>query len=111
MIPPRAPTTSLGAGTAPKNGKFRRRPSSQTARTPTIDTMPRSVVGLSTALRSFVEFKTDMGRLRNRCTTSGQLPFARLERFGRLLAHTREDLALELEVSPGCAHPKASGTL
>src|SRR3954454_10189184 len=116
MIPPSAPTTSLGAGTTPKIGKFRRRPTSQTTRTPPIEMMPRSVVGLHTALRSLAGFKnhmtiTAMGPLMERCTTSRQLPFARLERFGRLLAHSGEDLTLELQVAPGCAHPEASRTL
>ena len=114
MMPPSAPTTSLGAGTAPKNGRLRRRPSSQTARTPTIEMMPRSVVGLNTALRSLREFKTDMRSLRPGGSLRDIMP-APVRPPRTLWPPPRAPPAkispLELEVAPGCAHPEASRTL
>ena len=82
--------TSVGAGTAERNGKCNRRPISQNSRSPRTETRPRR------RLKVVLFFPNAAV-----ATNSGKLPFAGLKSPYSFFAHGFENLTLEGEILPG----------
>src|SRR5262249_37598091 len=81
--------TSVGAGTAERNGNCNRRPISQNTRSPSTETRPRR------RLKVVLFFPNAA------VATSSELPFAGLKSPYGFFAHGFEDLTLEIEILLG----------